>query len=324
MATRVSAGSIWRSRARRGEALWGYGLVSIWFIGFAAFTAVPLGMSVFIGFTNWSPISGPFWNAHTVGFSNYSTFLQDHRYWHSVWNTLYFAIGSVGLVNLVSIPMALMLNQKLRGINLYRTIFYLPAIMPAVATVLIFRLMFVPGTGLISWVLTRLHLQCDVSSITCNPVDWFSDPRVTMLVVIIISAWGVGQTLLIYLAGLQGIDRTYYEAASIDGATSAQQFRKITLPLLTPAIFFNVVVGLIGAFQEFTKFVIYAGGSQATGGPDDSLLTTFWYLYLTGFSYQKMGLATAMAFGLFALILIVTVIQFLGQRRWVFYQEERQ
>ena len=321
----VSAKSAKRSRAseRRKEALWGYGFISIWFIGFAIFTAVPLAMSVYISFTSWSPIAGPFWEAKRVGFANYNTFLHDHRYWHSIINTIYFSFGSVLVVNLVSIPLAMILNQRLRGINLYRTIFYLPAIMPAVASVLIFRLIFLPGTGLVSWILSRFHLQCDVTQITCSPIDFLNDPKITMLVVIIISAWGVGQTLLIYLAGLQGIEASYYEASSLDGANSWQQFRKIPLPLLTPAIFFNVVVGLIGAFQEFAKLVIYAGGSQATGGPADSLLTTFWYLYIVGFDFSRMGLASAMAFGLFALIMIVTLLNFWGQKKWVFYQEER-
>lgn len=323
MAVRAGTRSGFFRRTRVREATWGYGFISIWFIGFAIFTTVPLAISVFISFTSWAPVAGPFWKAHGVGFNNYATVIHDHRYWHSIFNTIYYAVGTVGVVNIVSIPMALMLNQKLRGINLYRTIFYLPAIMPAVATVLIFRLIFLPGNGLVSWALTKTGIQCDTSQITCEPLDFFNNPKITMLVVIFISAWGVGQTLLIYLAGLQGIDGSYYEAASIDGATGWRSFRAITLPLLTPAIFFNVVTGLIGAFQEFTKFVIFSGGSQATGGPDDSLLTTFWYLYITGFNYGFMGLATAMAFGLFLLILIVTALNFWGQRRWVFYQEER-
>lgn len=310
---------------KRRESLWGYGFTSIWVIGFLVFTAVPIAIAVWISFTSWSPVGGPFWTAHTIGIQNYQTFLTDHRYWHSIFNTLYYSFGSVLIVNVVAIPMAILLNQKLRGINLYRTIFYLPAVMPAVATVLIFRFMFLPGTGISSWLLTKLGLQCDPNSATCNPIDWYNDPKVTMLVVILISAWAVGQPLLIYLAGLQGVDTSYYEAASIDGATGLQQFFRITLPLITPAIFFNVVTGLISAFQEFAKPVIFAGGSFATpGGPQDSLLTTFWYAYAEGFKYNAMGLATAMSFGLFVLILIVTALNFWGQRRWVFYQEERQ
>jgi multiple sugar transport system permease protein len=145
-----------------------------------------------------------------------------------------------------------------------------------------------------------------------------------MPAVIIVSAWALGQTMLIYLAGLQGIDASYYEAASIDGANGWQQFRNITLPLLTPAIFFNVVTGLISAFQEFTKFVIWSGGANAfSGGPSDSLLTLFPYVYEKAFEDNVFGLATAMAFGLFVLIGIFTVLNFAGQRRWVFYQEER-
>lgn len=312
-----------RNPARAAEARWGLGLTSIWLIGFLIFSAVPLVMSVYISFTSWAPISGPFWQAKVIGLKNYETFLADRVYWHSIANTLYYAIGSVGVVNCVALPMALLLNQKLKGLNIYRTIFYLPAILPAVATVLVFRLILFPGTGLLSWILTKTGVQCDVSQVTCNPIDWLNNPRLTMPAVILISAWGVGQTLLIYLAGLQGIDQSLYEAGAVDGATGWTRFRNITLPLLTPAIFFNLVTGFISAFQEFTKLVIFAGGASATGGPDQSLLTTIWYVYLEAFTYFHMGLATAMAFGLFVLILIFTGLNFLGQRRWVFYQEER-
>jgi multiple sugar transport system permease protein len=280
-------------------------------------------MSVYISFTNWAPISGPFWQAHTIGLANYHHFLTDHVYWHSVFNTIYYAVGSVAVVNLVALPMALLLNQAIRGLNIFRTIFYLPAILPAVAIVLVFRLILFPGTGLVSWILTKTGAQCDTTQVTCNPVDWLNNPRLTMPAVILVSAWGVGQTLLIYLAGLQGIDRGLYEAGSVDGTNAWSRFWYITLPLLTPAIFFNVVTGLIGAFQEFTKLVIFAGGAASTGGPGQSLLTTFWYVYVEGFDYSHMGLATAMAFGLFVLILIFTGLNFLGQKRWVFYQEER-
>jgi multiple sugar transport system permease protein len=316
-----------RRRRRRWsqsrEARWGVGLTSIWLVGFLVFSAVPLAMSVYISFTSWAPISGPFWDAHTVGLKNYATFLHDHVFWHSVGNTIYYAVGSVGVVNLVALPMALLLNQKLRGLNIFRTIFYLPAILPTVAIVLVFRLILFPGTGLVSWILTKVGVQCDTTQVTCNPIDWLNNPHLTMPAVILVSAWGVGQTLLIYLAGLQGIDRSLYEAGAVDGTTGWSAFRYITLPLLTPAIFFNVVTGLIGAFQEFTKLVIFAGGATATGGPEHSLLTTFWYVYIEGFDYSHMGLATAMAFGLFVLILIFTGLNFLGQKRWVFYQEER-
>jgi|SRR5947209_947664 len=309
---------------RRKDMLWGYGFTSIWVVGFLVFSAVPLALALYLSFTDWNPIRGPFWTAHVNGLHNYQTFLQDRRYWHAVANTIYYAVGSVGLVNIASIPLALLLNQKLRGINLYRTIAYLPAIMPAVASVLIFRLIFQPSSGIVSWFLTKIHVQCDPGQVTCNPYDWLSNPRLTMPAVILLSAWGFGQTMLIYLAGLQGIDSSYYEAASIDGANGWNRFRSITLPLLTPAIFFNVVTGLIAAFQEFTKFVIWSGGSNGfTGGPSDSLLTLFPYIWEKGYEDNFLGLAIAMAFGLFVLIGIFTVLNFAGQRRWVFYQEER-
>jgi multiple sugar transport system permease protein len=309
---------------RRQEKFWGYGLTSIWAIGFLVFSAAPLITAFYISFTDWNPIRGPFWQTNGVGLHNYQTFVHDTRYWHAVSNTIYYALGSVALVNIASIPLAILLNQKLRSINLYRTIAYLPAIMPAVASVLIFRLIFQPSSGLISWILTKIHTQCDPTTVTCNPYDWLSNPRLTMPAVILLSTWGFGQTMLIYLAGLQGIDSTYYEAASIDGASSWQRFKSITIPLLTPAIFFNVVTGLIGGFQEFTKFVIWSGGASGySGGPSDSLLTLFPYIWEKGYEDNFLGLATAMAFGLFVLIMIFTAINFIGQKRWVFYQEER-
>lgn len=325
MAARVQVASGRRGKSqKRQEIRWGYGFTSIWLVGFLVFSAVPLGLALILSFTDWNPIRGPFWTAHLNGLHNYQTFLQDRRYWHAVWNTVYYAVGSVALVNVLSIPLAMLLNQKLRGINIYRTIAYLPAIMPAVASVLIFRLMFQPSAGVLSWFLTKLHLQCDPTQVTCNPYDWLSNPKLTMPAVILLSAWGFGQTMLIYLAGLQGIDASYYEAASIDGAGAWDRFRSITLPLLTPAIFFNVVTGLIAAFQEFTKFVIWSGGAGGfTGGPSDSLLTLFPYIWEKGYEDNFLGLAIAMAFGLFALIGIFTALNFAGQRRWVFYQEDR-
>ena len=313
------------SRAQRHEWAWGYGLVSIWVIGFLAFGLVPLASAVFISLTSWDPVSGPFWQAHVVGLDNYNHMLfHDPRFWHSIGNSIYYAIGSVTVTNMVALPLAMLLTQKIRGLSFFRTIFYLPAILPAVAATLVLRLIFLPGTGAISSVLTATGIQCDPNTITCTTIfNWFDDPNLTMPAVILMSAWAVGQPMLIYLAGLQGVDETMYESAAIDGASGWSCFRSITLPLLTPTIFFNIVVGLIGALQEFAKLLIYSGGLGSTGGPNDSLLTTLLYVYLDAFKYHYFGYATAMAFGLFVLILIFTLFNFLGQKRWVFYQEER-
>jgi multiple sugar transport system permease protein len=314
-----------RSRRRRQEMAWGYGLVSIWLIGFLAFGLAPIVSAVFISLTNWNPVSGPFWQAPFIGGENYRQMLvADGRFWHSIGNSIYYALGSVVLTNLIALPMALVLNQAIRGLAFFRTIFYLPAILPAVASTLVLRLIFQPGTGLISAFLTLIHVQCDPNTVTCTQIfDWFDDPTLIMPAAILMSAWVVGQPMLIYLAGLQGIERTYYEAAAVDGAGRWSTFRSITLPLLTPTIFFNVVIGLIGAFQEFSKILVLSGGEGSTGGPNDALLTTLLYVYLDAFKYHLFGYATAMAFGLFALILIFTLLNFAGQRRWVFYQEER-
>ncbi len=328
MAT-ANARSAGPKTARRKEMAWGYGLVSIWVVGFIAFSLFPLIAAVFISMTNWDPIAGPFWQlnsrTHFVGLNNFDTMLfHDGRFWHSILNTLEYAIGSVVVTNIVALPLALMLNQKIRGLPFFRTVFYLPAILPAVASTIVLKLIFFPGTGALGWLLTKVGLQCDPNSISCtNIIDWFNNPNLTMPMVILFAAWGVGQPMLIYLAGLQGVDQTYYEAASIDGAGTWEKFKSVTIPLITPVIFFNIVVGSIGAFQEFAKLLVAAGGDTSTGGPSDSLLTTLVYVWEEAFQFGHFGYASAMAFGLFVVILIFTFLNFLGQRRWVFYQEER-
>lgn len=311
--------------AKHVEAAWGYGFVSIWVIGFVAFGLFPLIAAGYISLTNWNPIHGPFWTAPLSGFNNYDTMLfHDPLFWQSIFNTVYYSVGSVAVTNVVALPLALMLNQKIRGLPFFRTIFYLPAILPAVASTLVLKLIFLPGTGALAWLLTLTGAECNPNSIKCvSLIDWFNNPRLTMPAVILFAGWGVGQPMLIYLAGLQGVDQSYYEAASIDGASGWQRFKSITLPLLTPTIFFNLVIGFIGAFQEFAKIITFAGGTGTTGGPGNSLLTTLLYVWIYGFKYNLFGYATAMAFGLFVLISIFTFFNFLGQKRWVFYQEER-
>ncbi len=314
------------SRTRRQELRWGYGLVSIWLIGFLLFGVVPLASAIFISLSNWDPVSGPFWQARFTGLNNYNQMLfHDGRFWHSIGNSIAYALGTVAITNVVALPMALVLNRKIRGLTFFRTIFYLPSILPAVAATLILRLIFQPGTGALSWFLTTIHVQCDPNTITCtNIINWFDDPNLIMPAAILMAAWFVGQPMLIYLAGLQGIDQSFYEAAAMDGAGAWARFRHVVLPLLTPTIFFNLIIGLIGAFQEFGKLLILAGGeSLNSGGPNDAILTTLLYVWLDAFRYHFFGYATAMAFGLFVLIMIFTALNFAGQRRWVFYQEER-
>lgn len=306
--------------------LWGYGLISIWLIGFLLFGVVPLASAIFISLSSWDPVAGPFWQAHFIGLANYRQMLfNDARFWHSIGNAIIYALGTVAITNVVALPMALALNRKIHGLAIFRTIFYLPSVLPAVAATLVLRLIFQPGTGALSWLLTALHIQCDPNTITCTSViNWFDDPHLLMPAAILMSAWFVGQPMLIYLAGLQGIDQSFYEASSVDGAGTWAKFRAITIPLLTPTIFFNLIIGLIGAFQEFSKIIVLAGGeSLNSGGPNDALLTTLLYVWLDAFRYHFFGYATAMAFGLFVLILIFTLANFAGQRRWVFYQEER-
>jgi multiple sugar transport system permease protein len=304
-----------RSAARRREMLEGYLFISPWVVGFVVFTLVPIVFALYISFTSYDIIGK--WPPDGVGLDNYAKlFTTDRFFVHSLWNTLYYAVGStlVGLV--VALLLALLLNQGLKGTTLLRTIYYIPGILPAVGTVLMFIFIFDPGFGLINRTLEAIGLVSQ-----SNPPGWLKDDRMAMPTVISWSIWGMGGSMLIFLAGLQGVPQSLYEAARIDGAGKVQEFWKITLPMITPTIFFNLVVGLIGAFQEFTKFWLGAGANGT--GPNDSLITTILFIYQQGWSFLHMGYAAAAAWVLFVVILIFTAVQMRGSALWVFYREER-
>ena len=300
--------------ARRREAIEGYLFISPWIVGLLLFTLAPVIFALYISFTSYDIVG---WPPKLVGLDNYKTLFTTDKYFvHSLWNTLYYAVGSTAVGLIVGLGLAVLLNQNLRGSTLLRTLFYIPGILPAVGMSLIFIFVFDPGFGLINRVLESIGLVGQD-----NPPGWLKDDRLSMPTVISWSFWGMGGTMLIFLAGLQGVPQALQEAASIDGAGKIRSFFSITLPLLTPTIFFNAVVGLIGAFQEVTKFYLTAG---ATGtGPNDSLITTIFYIYQQGWSYLHMGLAAAAAWVLFLVILVFTLIQIKGSALWVFYSEER-
>ena len=244
-------------------------------------------------------------------------------YWHSVFNTIYYAVGSVAVVNLVALPMALLLNQKLIGLNIFRTVFYMPAILPAVAVVLVFRLILFPGTGLVSWILTKVGAQCDTTQVTCNPVDWLNNPRLTMPAVILVSAWGVGADTPDLPGRPSG-----HRPGTLRSRRGRWYDQLVQIPVhhAAPPDACHLLQrrhrthrGIPGVHQA-GDLRRWRGRHRRT---EQSLLTTFWYVYVEGFDYFHMGLATAMAFGLFVLIPIFTALNFLGQKRWVFYQEER-
>ncbi|CAN5434807.1 sugar ABC transporter permease [soil metagenome] len=288
--------------ARLRRDLVGYAFIAPWLFGFIIFTAWPFLRSVYLSFTRYDIARPPKW----VGIANYQSLLtNDETFWHSAWVTLKFAAVSVPLSVAAGVGLALLLNANVRGIAAYRTVFFLPSIVPTVATTAIFMWILNPQIGLVNGLLAKIGIL--------GPA-WLNDPKWAFWSLVFMALWGVGNSMVIYLAGLKDIPTYLYEAAIVDGAGPLKRLTKITLPMLTPVIFFNLVMGVIGAFQYFTQAFI-----MTNGGPEDS--TRFYALYLfdRAWRYADMGYASAMAWILFLDIVILTGFLFRTQKRWVHY-----
>lgn len=293
------------AQARR-ENFWGWLLVMPWVIGFLGFTLGPMIASAYLSFTDWDILTPPKW----VGLRNFSfLFTRDDIALHSFRITIIYAIISVPLRLILGLAIALLMNQKVRGIFLFRTIYYLPAVLSGVAVALLWRWVFNSEFGLVNTLLWRLF------GIT-GPA-WLVDQDWVMPAFIVMSLWDVGSPMLIYLAGLQGIPTDLYEAAEVDGASAGQRFWAITLPLMSPVLFFNLVIGIIAALQVFTQAFIIT-----EGGPNNATMFTILYMYLNAFRFFKMGYASAIAWLLFLLILVLTLVVFRSSALWVHYEGE--
>ena len=292
-----------RTNHRAKEYLVGYLFVSPWIIGFVAFTLWPFLQSIYLSFTRYNIVSPAKW----VGTANYRMLLtQDPLFWQSAWVTIKFAIVSVPLGIFFGIALALLLNINVKGIAAFRTIFYLPSIVPTVATSVLFIWILNPNLGLINRTLGLAGIK--------GPA-WLSTAPWAFYSLIMMALWGVGGSMIIYLAGLKDIPVHLYEAATIDGANAFRKMRHITVPMMTPVIFFNLIMGIIGAFQYFTQAYVIT----PTGGPEDSTYFYSLYLYNRAWKYLDMGYASAMAWMLFLVIIVMTGIVFRSQRRWVHY-----
>jgi len=293
---------------RRREAIAGYLFISPWLIGFIVFFVGPIIASFILSFTQWNIVGTPQW----VGLENYhDIFTSDPRFMKAVQVTLTYSVLYLPLEVICGIGLAVLMNQKLRGIGFFRTLFYMPSIVPQVAAALVWVWMLNGRYGVVNTVLGWFGVK--------GP-NWLDNPNTILPSLIIIALWGVGGSAIIYLAGLQNIPQTFYEAATVDGANAWQKFTRITLPLLSPTIFFQVVLGLIGVFQTFTPAFIAAG---ANGGPLQSGLFYMLYLYNKGFVTLRMGYASALAWILTVFILIVTIIVMRSSRYWVYYEADR-
>jgi multiple sugar transport system permease protein len=299
----------WRkySPMRRREARAGLLFVLPWLLGLLIFTAYPVLASIFYSFTDYSVTQAP----HFVGLDNYRTLVfEDPAIWKAVSNSLYYALLSVPLGLVLSLALAVLLNTRSVGIGLYRTLFYLPALVPPVASTIIFLVLFQPRGGLVNEVLGSLGLP--------HPA-WFQDPAWSKLGLVLLSLWGVGSATVIFLAGLQDIPASLLDAAAIDGAGVWQKFWHVSLPLLSPVILFNLVMGVIYSFQVFAQAYVVGG---TTGDPAESTLMFMVSIYRNAFRYFKMGYASAQAVALFVVVLAITLAIFRTARVWVFSETD--
>jgi multiple sugar transport system permease protein len=282
----------------------GYLFLLPWLIGLVVIVAGPMIASLYLSFTNYSLIQAPEW----VGLDNYIRMIDDPRLHKSISVTFIYVIVGVPLQLAVALAIAMLLNEGMKGLAFYRSIFYLPSMLGAsVAIAVLWRQMF-EVDGLVNQVLRLFGIPATTS--------WIADPQWALWTIILLHVWTFGSPMVIFLAGLRQIPGMYYEAASVDGASRWAQFRKITLPLLSPIIFFNLVLQIINAFQSFTQAFVVSNG---TGGPADETLFYTLYLYQRGFVQFQMGYAAAMAWLLVVIIAAFTAINFYFSKRWVFY-----
>ena len=273
--------------------------------GFTFFMLYPIVMSVYYSFCQYNVIHAPVW----VGLRNFrALFFEDPVFWKSLYNTLYFTVFSVPMGIALAIGLAMLLNQKIAGMSVYRTVFFLPSIVPLVATAVLWLWLLAPENGLINSTLASIF--------GIEGPGWMADTAWSKPSLILMSLWGIGGAVVIFLAGLTDVPQSLYEVADIDGAGPIKKFQHVTLPMLTPTILFNLVMGLIGSFQYFTQVFVMTNGR---GGPADSTMMYALYLYRNAFAYLRMGYASAMAWFLFIIILGCTMFVMVSSKRWVHY-----
>lgn len=294
------------SKVAKAEERTAYFLLIPWFVGFLGITAGPMLISLYLSFTNYDLLQAPDW----TGLANIAHMLKDPVLHESLWVTLRYVVISVPLQLAAALLLAVVLDKGLRMLPLYRSVFYLPSLLgSSVAIAVLWRQIF-GADGLINQLLGYL-------GITGLPA-WISQPSTALGTLIVLNVWTFGAPMIIFLAGLRQIPTMYYEASAIDGASRKRQFWSITMPLLSPVIFFNLVLQIIGAFQAFTQAFIISDGS---GGPSNSTMFFTLYLYQQGFSNFQMGYASAMAWFLLIIIGVFTAVNFYASRFWVFYDD---
>jgi multiple sugar transport system permease protein len=287
--------------------------IAPWIIGFLAFTVYPIVYSLYLSFQKYSG----FGDVIPVGLQNYQYMVKDPLFWKALYNTAYYTALAVPIGVVVAIGLAMLMNQNVREVALYRAAFYLPSIIPLFALTFIFIVLLNPGFGLVDYILELFHIPA---------VNWLGDPHWTKFSVVLLAQLGAGGPALIFLAALRAVPQELYESAILDGAGAIRRFYKITVPLITPVILYDLIYGTILGIQIFTPAFVLTGGTSGggayTAGPDNSLLFYVYYLYKTAFQYSDMGYASAMAWVLFVIAVVLSVAIMAWSRYWVHYEAE--
>jgi multiple sugar transport system permease protein len=295
-----------KTKLARREAIEGYLFILPWILGFLLFRFGPMLYSLFLSFTDYAARGAP----KLVGLENYIyMFTKDPRFLDSLRSTFAFVVGYLPLNLVIGLAIALLMNQRVRGIFVFRSIYYLPAVTSGVAVAILWQFVFHKQWGILNALLAVFGIE---------NIGWLVDPKWVMVAFVIMSIWGVGGSMIIYLAGLQSIPTELYESAAIDGANGVRKFWFITLPMLTPTIFFVLITGLIGAFQIFESAYIMTGG-----GPNYATYFFGLNIYFTAFQSLRFAYASTLAWMLFAIIAALTIVVFSTSRRWVFYAGAR-
>jgi multiple sugar transport system permease protein len=281
----------------------GLGFLSPWLVGFFLFTLIPISLSLYYSFCNYSVLQKPVF----IGLDNYRALAHDPIFWQVNFNTFLYAILALPTGILIALALALFLNVQIRGQAVYRTLIFLPSLVPAIASAMLWLWLFNSKLGLVNFVLRSLGMA--------DPPGWLTDVRWALPSLVIISFWGVGNTVVIFLAGLQDVPTELFEAAELDGANRLQTLRHVTLPSISPVIFFNLIMGIIGTLQVFVLPFI-----MTQGGPARATYLYTEYMYDNAFAYLKMGYCSAMAWIQLLVILALTGIAFRSSKRWVHYQ----
>jgi multiple sugar transport system permease protein len=288
------------------ETLWGWLLITPLTAGLILWVAFPVGVSIYMSFFRWNMITA----AEFIGIDNYLfMFFKDHLFWQSVAVMSLYTLTSVPLQLLIAFSGALLLNTDIRGKGAFRTIFYLPSLIPAMVSTALWMFLYNPQFGLFNLVLNAVGLP---------PQPWLTDSDTALASLVLMSLWSVGNITIIFLAGLQNIPKELMEACTVDGGNSWHRLRHITIPFMSPIIFYNLVIGIIGGLQTFTQPYV-----MTNGGPSNSTLTYVLHLYKQAFQFSKMGYANAMAFVLLLATMLVSLLIFRTSRSWVHYEGDR-